>query len=157
MNNYFNENNPFDEEPTDNDISVYDENEQSFLELVHQALEGKHTDFTFIRSWDHRSRAKLARFGYYKIYTSFKKMYNNNYKDYIKYVTAGKQDLESVLILKDLKKCMDYYLEELRIVDDCLAEHWEYIMRGHIFDTLVGNIRPDEDLWDHRGERPNEE
>ena len=84
-------------------------------------------------------------------------MYNVAYKEYIKHVAAGEQDLDSILVLRDFKQCMDYYKAEERIVDDCLAEHWEYIMRGHIFDTLVGNIRPDEDLWDYRGERPNEE
>lgn len=150
MNDFFNENNPLDEEVTDNDITTYDEDEQGFLELVHRALNSKQSDFVFIRSWEHRSRVKLARFGYYKIYTSFKKLYTRGYKEYIKHVTEGTQDFDSLIIIKDLKRCMDFYLREAQVVEDCLAEHWEYMMSGHLFDTLVGNIRPEEDLWDHR-------
>ena len=50
MNDFFNDDDFFSEDPQDNDITFTDPDEQGFLELVHQALESKHHDFTFIRS-----------------------------------------------------------------------------------------------------------
>jgi hypothetical protein len=31
-----------------------------------------------------------------------------------------------------------------------LEEYSEYVLSGHVIDTLVGKYRPDDDLWDHR-------
>jgi hypothetical protein len=33
---------------------------------------------------------------------------------------------------------------------DMIAEYKAYVFGGHIWDTLVGNIRKDEDLVDYR-------
>ncbi len=50
MDDFFNDDGFFDDEPQDNDITFTDPDEQSFLELVHRALDSNHYDFVFIRS-----------------------------------------------------------------------------------------------------------
>jgi hypothetical protein len=57
--------------------------------------------------------------------------------------------------LKQFKQCVEYYQKEKVLVEDILNEHAEYVWSGHVLDTLVGNYRPDEDLWDHRGRGNN--
>lgn len=76
----------------------------------------------------------------------FKKLYNSTYKSYLTQVEAGNPDLETLMALKQFKICTDFYDDETKILDDMLSEYTEYILSGHVIDTLVGNIRPDEDL-----------
>jgi hypothetical protein len=80
----------------------------------------------------------------------FKKLYDSTYKIYIKQVELGEQDVETLMALKQFKICTEFYDDEAKIVDDMLDEYSEYIFSGHILDMLLGRIRPEEDLWDHR-------
>lgn len=155
MNDYFEDDGFFDDEPLDNETFLVGEEEQSFLELVHRALDSKHSDFNFIRSWEHRAQAKIAKFSLVTISKMFKKLYDSTYKTYIKQVELGDQDVETLMALKQFKICTEFYNDESKIVNDMLAEHTEYILSGHVIDTLVGKVRPDEDLHDYRGRGKN--
>jgi hypothetical protein len=81
----------------------------------------------------------------------FKKLYDSTYKSYLAQVAMGNPDLETLMALKQFKICTDFYKDETKILNDMLSEYTEYVLSGHVIDTLVGNIRPDEDLYDHRG------
>ena len=85
----------------------------------------------------------------------FKKLYDSTYKTYMTQVASGESDLETLMALKQFKICMDFYKDETKILDDMLSEHTEYVLSGHVIDTLVGNIRSDDDLYDHRGRGKN--
>jgi hypothetical protein len=50
MDDFFNEEDLFEDNATNNDLPDFDENEKGFFELLHKALEAKQSDFRFIRS-----------------------------------------------------------------------------------------------------------
>ena len=151
MNNLFEDDGFFDDEPTDNNSKPVNSEEVDFLELVHRALDSKHSNFEFLRSAQDRMSARIIRFSCATVSKMFKKLYNSTYKTYLKQVELGDQDLETLMALKQFKHCMEFYEDEAKIVDDMLDEYSEYIFSGHILDMLLGRIRPEEDLWDHRG------
>jgi hypothetical protein len=80
----------------------------------------------------------------------FKKLYEATYKTYLKQVELGDQDVETLMALKQFKHCMEFYADEAKIIDDMLDEYSEYLFSGHLLDMLLGRIRSEEDLWDHR-------
>lgn len=59
-----------------------------------------------------------------KIFTN---LYKSTYKIYISQITAGTQDLQTILALKQFKQCLAFYEKEYKIVSDMLDEYWEYI------------------------------
>lgn len=150
MNNLFEDDGFFDDEPGDNNSNLVNSEEAGFLELVHRALDSKHSNFEFLRSGQDRTSAKIVRFSYATISKMFKKLYESTYKTYLKQVELGDQDIETLMALKQFKHCMEFYDDEAKIVDDMLDEYLEYIFSGHILDMLLGRIRPEKDLWDHR-------
>ena len=150
MNNLFEDDGFFDAEPIDNNSNPVNSGEEDFLELVHRALDSKHSNFEFLRSAQDRTSAKIVRFSYATISKMFKKLYEATYKTYLKQVELGDQDVETLMALKQFKHCMEFYDDEAKIVDDMLEEYSEYILSGHVIDTLLGKVRSDKDLWDHR-------
>ena len=150
MNNLFEDDGFFDEEPGDNNSNPVNSEEVDFLELVHRALDSKHSNFEFLRSAQDRTSAKIVRFSYATISKMFKKLYEATYKTYLKQVELGDQDVETLMALKQFKHCMEFYDDEAKIVDDLLDEYSEYLFSGHLLDMLLGRIRSEEDLWDHR-------
>ena len=150
MNDLFEDDGFFDDEPIDNDSNPTDSGEVDFLALVHRALDSKHSDFEFLRCAQDRTNAKLIRFSNLTVSKMFKKLYDSTYKTYLKQVEYGDQDVETLMALKQFKHCMEFYHDESKIIDDMLDEYSEYIFSGHLIDSLLGRIRPDEDLYDHR-------
>ena len=150
MNNLFEDDGFFDDEPVDSTSNTVNSVEADFLELVHRALNSNHSNFEFLRSMQDRTSAKIVRFSYATVSKMFRKVYNSTYKTYLKQVELGDQDVETLMALKQFKHCMEFYDDEAKIVDDMLDEYSEYIFSGHILDMLLGRIRPEEDLWDHR-------
>ena len=155
MNNLFEDDGFFDDEPGDNNSNPVNSEEADFLKLVHRALNSKHSNFEFLRSAQDRTSAKIVRFSYATVSKMFKKLYESTYKTYLKQVELGEQDLETLMALKQFKHCMEFYDDESKIVDDMLEEYSEDIFSGHLLDMLLGRIRPEEDLWDHRGRGNN--
>ena len=158
MNDLFEDDGFFDDQPVNNNSSPDMENgEIDFLDLVHKALESKHSDFEFIRSMSHKAQVKIIRFADVTVSNMFKNLYTTTYKTYLTQVEQGDQDIETLMALKQFKHCMEFYQDEAKIIDDMLDEYSEYIFSGHIIDTLLGRIRPEEDLYDHRGRGKNGE
>ena len=98
---------------------------------------------------------KTIQFATITVTKMFKKLYDSTSKTYLTQVAEGNPDLETLMALKQFKICMDFYRDETKILDDMLLEYTEYVLSGHVIDTLVGNIRPDEDLYDYRGRGNN--
>ena len=132
------------------DSNNISEGEEFFTALVQKALTQKNSDFDFIRSWSHRVAVKTYLAGIQSVITAFAKLVDSTYETYITQVNSNTQDLQLILALKQFKQCLDYYNKEADIVYDMLDEYWSYIWSGHILDTLVGKLRSEEDLVDHR-------
>ena len=129
--------------------------ENFFIGLVEYAIKGKQSDFKFIRSWQERTAVKTYLFGVAAVIRVFKNLCNATYKTYLSQIATGTQDLQTILALKQFKQCLAFYEREFEIARDMIREYWEYIWNWHVIDTLVGNYRAEEDLWDHRRKNPN--
>ena len=140
MDNFFN----------DIDLSSDKPEEKFFTDLVERALTGKQSDFEFLRSWRERTAVKAYQIGIAAIIRIFANLYDSTYKVYISQVAMGIQDLQTILTLKQFKQCLMFYEKEYEVAKDMIEEYWEYLWNWHIIDTLVGNYRTEEDLWDHR-------
>ena len=122
-----------------------------FEELVKKALEGKQSDFEFIRTYE---TCKVAR--YYKISVKrvskvFKTLYKKLMKTYAKDIMTDGQKLEMLMSMKQFEICYRYYEKECEIAKDMLDEYYVYLTSGHIFDQLIMNgVRSDDDCVDYR-------
>ena len=139
----------------DIDLSSGQPPEKIFTDLVNRALTGKQSDFEFIRSWLHRKAVKAYQKAVETVVQIFIELYDSTYKLYTQQVAAGTQDIQTLLALKQFKQCLDFYQQEHQITEDMLAEYSEYIWNWHIIDMLMGNLRAEKDLWDHRGNKPD--
>ena len=122
-----------------------------FEELVKKALEGKHSDFEFIRTYETCKVARYYKIGVKRVYKTFKTLYKKLMKTYAKDIMADEQKLEMLMSMKQFEICYDYYKKEYELAKDMLSEYRAYLTSGHIFDQLVCNaIRSDDDCVDYR-------
>ena len=122
-----------------------------FEELVKKALEGKHSDFEFIRTYETCKVARYYKIGVKRVYKTFKTLYKKLMKTYAKDILTGEQKLEMLMSIKQFEICYDYYKKEYELAKDMLSEYRAYLISGHIFDQLVCNaIRSDDDCVDYR-------
>ena len=122
-----------------------------FEELVKKALEGKHSDFEFIRTYEMCKVARYYKISVKKVSKVFKTLYKKLMKTYAKDIMTDEQKLEMLMSMKQFEICYDYYKKECDIAKDMLQEYHAYLTSGHIFDQLVMNgVRSDDDCVDYR-------
>ena len=122
-----------------------------FEELVKKALEGKHSDFEFIRTYETCKVARYYKIGVKRVYKTFKTLYKKLMKTYVKDIFTGEQKLEMLMSIKQFEICYRYYEKECEIAKDMLDEYYTYLTNGHMFDQLVMNgVRSDDDCVDYR-------
>ena len=132
-------------------IEFSEDPKKVFEELVKKALEGKQSDFEFIRTYE---MCKVAR--YYKISVKrvskvFKTLYKKLMKTYAKDIMTDGQKLEMLMSMKQFEICYNYYKKEYELAKDMLDEYYVYLTSGHIFDQLIMNgVRSDDDCVDYR-------
>lgn len=144
-NDWWNNDEPNGEEHRDQEAE-----KELFTDLVNKALKGEHTKFNFLRCWSDRTPVKQYIFGITATLKMFSDLVDKTTESYIDQIAKDEQDLGLILALKQFTQCKDYYEQELFLAEDILNEYWSYIFGGHIWDTLVGNIRKDEDMVDYR-------
>lgn len=122
-----------------------------FEELVKKALEGKHSDFEFIRTYETCKVARYYKIGVKRVYKTFKTLYKKLMKIYAKDIMADEQKLGMLMSMKQFEICYNYYKKEYELAKDMLSEYYAYLTSGHIFDQLVMNgVRSDDDCVDYR-------
>ena len=93
-----------------------------FEELVKKALEGKHSDFEFIRTYETCKVARYYKIGVKRVYKTFKTLYKKLMKTYAKDIMADEQKLEMLMSMKQFEICYDYYKKEYELAKDMLSE-----------------------------------
>ena len=121
-----------------------------FEALVNKALEGKHSDFEFIRSYEMLKVARLYRRGVKKVAKLFGNLHKDLLKAYASAIGEDKQKLEELMSAIQFDKCRDYYLKELNIAKNMIQEYRVYVESGHILYTIFGGVRPDDECIDYR-------
>ena len=119
-------------------------------QLIQRAKKGDHSNFEFIRSLEEYAAAKMIKKALKKVVKSFDTPKNNLYRAHVKSVQEGEDELNVILAFSELVQVVNFYSDEIGIVSDMIDEYVSYVHSGHIWDTLVGNYRKEEDLVDHR-------
>ena len=132
------------------DPQLLKDGEELFQQLIKKALTGENSKFEFLRCWSDRLVIKQYLVGVNTVLKLFKTVEETAYKTYIEQIKMNIQDVGVVLALKQFRQCRDYYKKEKQIAKDMLSEYRAYVFGGHIWDTLVGNIRKEKDLVDFR-------
>ena len=123
-----------------------------FSELVNKALEGKHSDFEFIKNIYMLKTARLYRRGLKKVIKVFKALIKGLIKAYSKGILNETDKLDMIMAIKQFEVCLNYYKKEHAIAKDMLTEYREYVLHGHILKQLVFlSDRPEEECIDYRG------
>ena len=122
-----------------------------FEELVKKALNGKQSDFEFIRTYEMCKVARYYKISVKKVSKVFKTLYKKLMKTYAKDILTDGQKLEMLMSIKQFEICYRYYEKECEIAKDMLDEYYVYLTNGHMFDQLVMNgVRSDDDCVDYR-------
>ena len=122
-----------------------------FEELVKKALEGKHSDFEFIRTYETCKVARYYKISVKRVSKTFMTLYKKLMKTYAKDIMTDEQKLEMLMSMKQFEICYDYYKKEYELAKDMLSEYRAYLTSGHIFDQLIMNaVRSDDDRVDYR-------
>lgn len=134
------------------ELNQFDANDPKkfFSELVKKALEGKQSNFEFIRNLEMLHVAKLYRSSIRKVIKIFKDLVKSLTKEYADQISDDKQSLEVIMAIKQFDTCLAYYKKELRIAKDMISEYKTYVFSGHVLDALFGGYRPDYECVDYR-------
>ena len=127
-----------------------EQQEELFTTLVQKALKGEQSESRFIVCWQDRNVVREYIRGTTATVQMFNNLITNLTKVYVNQIEKNTQDLGIMLSLKQFYTCKDYYQKEREIAEDMLDEYRSYIWGGHIWDTLVGNTRKEEDMVDYR-------
>ena len=127
-----------------------EQQEELFNTLVQKALKGEQSESRFIVCWEDRNIVREYIRGTTATVQMFNNLITNLTKVYVDQIEKNTQDLGIMLSLKQFYTCKDYYQKEREIAEDMLDEYRSYIFGGHVWDTLVGNTRKEEDMVDYR-------
>lgn len=127
-----------------------DHQKEFFVEIVQKALEGKHSDFEFIKHYGMWKATRLYKSSTKKVVKLFSGLIKGLINQYQNQILDGTQSLEVIMAIKQFEVCRDYYKKEHMLAKDMLSEFGCYIRSGHILQTLLGGIRPDFECVDYR-------
>lgn len=120
-------------------------------DLIDITEAGKHRQFQLIRSWREYRNLKKLRRTHVLLVGSLKQSLRAQLKKYCNAVEAGETNIINLLAYCTLKDVLDFYKEELSILEDMLDEYECYLAHGNWTDFIFAAQRPLDKLWDHRG------
>ena len=133
------------------EFDQFDVNEKTpqdfFKDLVDKAIEGIHSPFEFIRSYQMLKVAKMYKRGVKNVIKIFKGLVGELLT---KYVEDEDKNIEILMAMKQFNDCVKYYEKEYAIAKDMISEYRTYVFSGHIFNTIIGIPRPDHECVDYR-------
>ena len=124
--------------------------DELFQDLILKALEGKQSDFEFIRTYDGLQVAKLYKRGVKRVVKVFNSLKKSLLHDYLHQVMTDEQSIESLMAIKQFEKCAQFYKNEFKVAKDMISEFKTYVFSGHILQTILGGTRPDRECVDYR-------
>ena len=124
--------------------------DEIFKNLVEKALRGEQSPFEFIRSYNMLSVARAYRSGVKKVAKIFASLEKSLLKTYQLQIADGSQNIETLAAAIQFRKCKEYYTKEFKIAKDMISEFRTYVFSGHIIQTMLGGMRPEEECVDYR-------
>lgn len=132
-----------------------DEIVDNIRDIIENALRGEHSEFVFIRNFSQYLEAGFCIKDRKNIIKALKLIKKDIYSR-LNYLTKTAdeawltEEFPFMLMLKKIEVAVKFYEEDISILKSMKNEYINYIFSGHIVDFLIGNERPDEDLFDHR-------
>ena len=114
--------------------------------IVGRALSGVHVQDKYLKSLAEFSVALVYKKGLKKIINGFKKTLLAMQADYLKAVEDGSNLFETMIMYAQFYQCYKYYSDEIKIVTNLMKEYHYYVFDNRVIKTLLGYVRPDEDL-----------
>jgi len=120
--------------------------------LIERVAKKEHTKAELIRTRDGLAAAKVLSTALFKISKMFDKLAKQSLEKYIEEIDDTRMQLNAVQQLctyRDFLACKRFYLVEKGIIDRIIYEYNVYVNSGHLIDSMLGNERPEEDLYDY--------
>jgi hypothetical protein len=125
-------------------------NENFLLDLLCNVESGKHRQFQFLRNWHEYRNTKKIRRAHTLLVGSLRQSLRAQLKRYCKAVKAGETEIINLLAYTTTQNVLNFYEEELSILEDMLDEYEWYLFYGNWVDFILGVDRPADKLYDHR-------
>ena len=126
--------------------------EQNIIaELASFTDAGEHTKFQLLQSWQEYAFTRKVRYSLKVLIKSLSTSANKLFKNYCASVVNQDSDVNRLLAYTYTIKILNFYNEELVIVENMLDEYEQYLAAGNWLDFIFNKQRPSYKLWDHRG------
>jgi uncharacterized protein YgbK (DUF1537 family) len=127
-------------------------NEDLIPDLLKKVESGKHIQFQYLRNWQEYSNVKRIKRAHALLLGSLKQSTNRQFKQYCADIAVGKTALVKLLAYCTTNRLIDFYKEELQILESMLEEYEAYLTRDSnvLFAWLFNEQRPVDKLYDHR-------
>ena len=114
--------------------------------IISRAMSGVHVQDKFLRSLPEFSVALVYRKGLKKILRGFEKTLLAMQADYLAAIEDGSNLFETMIMYTQFYQCYKYYSDEIKIVTNLMKEYYNYVFDNRVLKTLLGYVRPEEDL-----------
>jgi hypothetical protein len=125
--------------------------EDFMSDLIKKANTAKHIQFQFLKSWREYVTTRKIRRAHVLLVASLKQTADKLFKNYCKAIIDNETKVINLLAYSTTLEVLQFYEEELSILEDMLSEYEWYLYYGNWIDFILGMERPANKLWDHRG------
>ena len=126
-------------------------NEDLLSELITKATTSKHIEFQFLRSWREYLNVRKMRRAHELLVAGLQRSARKQFNNYCNAIQAGETKVISLLAYCTILKVIQFYEEELKILNDILNEYEWYLFYGNWVDFILYQNRSVDKLVDHRG------
>lgn len=126
------------------------ETQQMLMTIMEHAKTAKPSEFRFLRTWKDYKFCKGKVSSFRLLVSALDKTSERLFKKYYKGVIRCEANFNQLLAYQQLQQVIRFYQQELVTHTSIIYEYEAYLMEGHYFDSLLGEIRKDSDLHDFR-------
>ena len=117
--------------------------------LIKHALEEDHTKFVQLRSLsEYRNFRSIVR-SYRAVIVGLEAGVKRLSKSYYKDITCGCNDTTKAMAYRQMLDVVDFYYQEIYIINQMLKEYRLYLQDGHLLSALLGEQRSNRDLTNY--------
>lgn len=107
------------------------------LDLIERAKAGRHTKFEQLRFFSEYLAAYSVYNATNKVINILEYSANNLFKKYCKAVTKHQADVNLILAYKQLQHTVNYYIEELKIINEAIIDYESYLLKGNFIKAVL--------------------
>jgi len=122
----------------------------STQQLLKTALENNNSEFRFLAHYTEWQALAQFRLDLRKLLRGLGRLSRKLSKEYRKQISTMQMDAALLVALKQILHCYEFYKKEYETALDMSDEYINYVLSGHILDTLMGYSRPERDMYDSR-------